>query len=181
MDWHRHYDALMHRAVGRVLSGYTERHHVIPRCMGGDDTKANIVMLTAKEHFVAHKLLVRMYPKVRGLWLALVAMGRLSEYKSRIFTSERAKAAEIRKGFKYTEASRLKMSESAKARGPNGEATAFKAGREPWNKGKTAWRSGYSHSSETRAKMKATQQANREAHAERMRQWWADRKTAING
>jgi hypothetical protein len=180
MDWDRHYDALMRRAVGRSISGYSERHHVVPRCMGGSDAKSNIVRLTAKEHFIAHKLLVRINPEVRGLWLALVAMGRISEYKARIFASERATAAQMRKGFKYTEASRRKMSESARQRGNNGAATTFRIGQRPWNAGFKGFREGYSHSEETRAKMTATQQANRKSHSARMKQWWVDRKAALS-
>ena len=179
MDWLRHYNALMGRASGRTLSGYKERHHVIPRCMGGTDAKSNMVYLTAKEHFVAHKLLVRMYPDVRGLWFALVAMGRVAEYKARIFASERRRAAEMRKGFKYTEASRQKMLESAIRRGRNSPLTEFKKGQKPWNSGLSNWREGYSHSEETRAKMTASQRANREAHSTLMKQWWVDRKAAL--
>lgn len=178
MDYGRIYDALMRRAVPRKLEGYSEKHHVVPRCMGGSSSGENIVRLTAKEHFVAHKLLVRVYPSVRGLWLALIAMGRIPEFKARIFASERETAANSRRGFKYTEASKAKMSASARARGRNSPETEFRKGQRVWNTGLSDWRKGYSHSDETRAKMTATQQANREAHAARMRQWWADRKAA---
>lgn len=36
---------------------YKERHHVTPRCLGGQDTKDNLIDLYAREHFIAHKLL----------------------------------------------------------------------------------------------------------------------------
>ena len=44
---------------GRFACGdeYHERHHIIPRCMGGDNSKENFIDLFAKEHFIAHKLL----------------------------------------------------------------------------------------------------------------------------
>ena len=38
---------------------YTERHHIIPGCMGGPDDSTNIVRFTAREHFIAHRLLER--------------------------------------------------------------------------------------------------------------------------
>lgn len=179
MDWSRHYDALMDRARGRDLSGYSERHHILPKCMGGNDAKENLVRLTAKEHFIAHKLLVRINPEVRGLWLALVAMGRIPEFKARIFASEREAAAKSRRGFKYTDESKAKMSAAAKARGRNSPSTEFKNGQKVWNSGLSEWRKGYSHSEETRAKMTETQRANREAHSVLMRRWWADRKAAL--
>lgn len=37
--------------------GYKERHHIIPKCMGGTDDDDNLIDLYAQEHFVAHKML----------------------------------------------------------------------------------------------------------------------------
>lgn len=39
---------------------YTEKHHIIPKSLGGPNTKDNLVELTAREHFIVHLLLVRM-------------------------------------------------------------------------------------------------------------------------
>lgn len=41
-------------------SGYTENHHIIPKCLGGDNSKINKIRLSARAHFVCHKLLIRM-------------------------------------------------------------------------------------------------------------------------
>lgn len=38
---------------------YTEIHHIIPKSLGGTDAKTNLVRLTAKEHFICHRLLVK--------------------------------------------------------------------------------------------------------------------------
>ena len=62
MNYQKHYDTLINRAKNRLLEGYSERHHIIPRCMGGTDEQDNLVALTAEEHYVAHQLLVKMYP-----------------------------------------------------------------------------------------------------------------------
>lgn len=74
MNYSAIYDRLIARAVGRELPGYSERHHIVPRCMGGTDKKANVVRLTAEEHFVAHELLVKIYPGHRGLIFSMLAM-----------------------------------------------------------------------------------------------------------
>jgi len=37
---------------------YYENHHITPKCMGGTNDEENLVLLTAQEHFVIHKLLV---------------------------------------------------------------------------------------------------------------------------
>lgn len=43
----------------RNLECYTEKHHIIPKSMGGLDTKENLVVLTAREHYIAHLLLTK--------------------------------------------------------------------------------------------------------------------------
>ena len=40
---------------------YYERHHIIPKWLGGNDSKDNLVLLTAKEHYIAHYLLFMHY------------------------------------------------------------------------------------------------------------------------
>lgn len=74
MNWQKHYDALISRARGRMLEGYSEKHHVIPRCLGGDDSMANLVRLTPEEHFVAHQLLVKLHPESHALVYAVRMM-----------------------------------------------------------------------------------------------------------
>lgn len=74
MDYKKHYDALIERAKHRVLEGYVETHHVLPRCIGGTDEASNLVQLTAEEHYLAHQLLHKIYPSEKGLLFAVVAM-----------------------------------------------------------------------------------------------------------
>jgi len=56
----RWYYNIIHRAQERSISGYTEKHHIIPRSLGGINKKENLVHLTAKEHFICHILLIKM-------------------------------------------------------------------------------------------------------------------------
>lgn len=74
MDYHGFYRRLIERARRRVLDGYVERHHVVPRCLGGSDKRSNIVQLTAEEHYVAHQLLVQIHPENFGLVWAAIGM-----------------------------------------------------------------------------------------------------------
>jgi hypothetical protein len=171
----------MVRAQGRERVGYMEKHHVKPRCLGGGNDRSNLVLLTPKEHFLAHKLLVRIYPQERGVWYALILMGRLPGFKARIFASERARAAEARRGFRYSKLSKQKMSESAFARGRNSERTEFQPGQTPWNAGlspEKSHRYGKKHSPQTLERMRTVQQALRNEQSVRMKQWWAQRKAA---
>lgn len=38
-------------------------HHILPRSMGGLDTEENKVLMTPKEHYIAHRILARTYKK----------------------------------------------------------------------------------------------------------------------
>lgn len=66
----------MKRAKGRKLTVYCERHHIKPRSFGGSDKPNNIVILTFREHFLAHWLLTKFVKGVekRGMCYALVRM-----------------------------------------------------------------------------------------------------------
>ncbi len=49
---------------GRFACGdeYYERHHIVPKCLGGTNDDENLIDLFAREHFVAHKLLAKENP-----------------------------------------------------------------------------------------------------------------------
>ena len=65
MDYQRVYNALIEKGKTQVLPGgtYTEKHHILPKSLGGSDKKSNLVRLTARQHYIAHKLLVFIYKK----------------------------------------------------------------------------------------------------------------------
>lgn len=54
------YNNIIQRAKNRSLIGYKERHHIIPKSLGGSNLKENLVDLTAREHFICHWLLTKM-------------------------------------------------------------------------------------------------------------------------
>ena len=162
MNYQNIYNNLVQKAQSRELDGYVEKHHIVPKCMGGDNANSNIVSLSAKEHFIAHKLLVRIYPNTKGVWYALIAMGRIVEFKSRIFESERQKACAMRKGFKYSEESKKKMSLVKLGKASNSPNTQFKTGLVSWNAGKFGQEHhlfGSKRTEVTRAKMSVAQKA----------------------
>lgn len=53
----RWYEALIYMARRRSLDAYVEKHHTIPKSLGGH--KSEIVKLTYREHFLAHWLLTK--------------------------------------------------------------------------------------------------------------------------
>ena len=63
MDYAKLYESLIEaRRIKGIPQGYKEVHHIVPRSFGGSDDPTNLVALTAREHFVAHRLLAKMYP-----------------------------------------------------------------------------------------------------------------------
>lgn len=139
MDYFMHYDNLIFRARERLpIGGRGERHHAVPRCMGGDSRSSNIVVLTPEEHYVAHKLLTKMYPEQRALAIAAILMSsRCSGNKAngwlrkraaegmkgkRFFLGKthgkdaRAKLSAARKGKPLSEEHRLKLSLAKKGK-----------------------------------------------------------------
>ena len=84
MDYHKHYSLLVNKALDREKPNcYTEKHHIIPKCMGGTDDSSNLVVLTAREHFIAHQLLAMMHPEVCGLALAVKLMTTSTKFNCR--------------------------------------------------------------------------------------------------
>lgn len=127
MDYSKHYNLLINKAKSRSgLEGYKERHHIIPRCMGGTDEPDNLIDLTAREHYLAHLLLLKMYPKNHKLAYAVHLMTSSTKFQirnNRSYEWVRKKVSEansnILKGKKRAPRSKewsLKISNSLKGR-----------------------------------------------------------------
>jgi hypothetical protein len=67
LNYKRIYDQLIEKRLTHKLYKsndlYTENHHIVPRSLGGSDSSDNMVRLTAREHLIAHLLLVKIYEK----------------------------------------------------------------------------------------------------------------------
>lgn len=69
------YYSITDRAKLRQYDGsYKEFHHIVPRCLGGTEEPSNFAHLTAREHFICHWLLVKMYPTGQEHWKLLNAL-----------------------------------------------------------------------------------------------------------
>ena len=103
--YHRHYQSLIENARDRILPSdtYKESHHIIPRSLGGSDDRNNLVDLTAREHYIAHLLLAKMYggEQKRKMLAAVLLMGAIKRYRkcnSRLYESMRLSYIETVKG-----------------------------------------------------------------------------------
>ena len=127
MDYRKHYIKLCESRKKRgldktILNDYYETHHILPKCMGGLDDKDNLVLLTGREHYIAHWLLTKMYPQNRSL---LFAFG---SFQTREKTSKRVERAKLKwrevnndlhpwKGKTLSEKHKSKISKSKRGQG----------------------------------------------------------------
>lgn len=118
------YCALISKRLQNPISKddeYCEAHHIIPRSEGGEDCKENLVNLTAREHYVAHLLLEKIY-KDNKMSCAVWFMSNsknvgLRNYKvsSRSYERQRKHFSSIAKTwihYKISDATRAKMSKA---------------------------------------------------------------------
>jgi hypothetical protein len=91
MNYKRLYNEIIENRKQNPIKGYTEKHHIIPRSLNGTDEKENLVNLTAREHFICHYLLTKMYDKRTNNHYKLVCafnmMNMSGEYHTRYFNS----------------------------------------------------------------------------------------------
>jgi hypothetical protein len=91
MNYEKIYNNIIERSKDRILEGYVEKHHIIPKCMGGANIPNNISVLTAREHFLCHKLLCEIYSdntKLRNS-LFLMSIGKRKKIKNQYKISSR--------------------------------------------------------------------------------------------
>jgi len=139
------YYNIVNNAKSRTITGYTEKHHIIPKSCGGTNSKDNLVALSAKEHFICHLLLTKAVS---------------NEYRSKMVYAFHGLKAKQPKQLRYS--SNLQITAKLYQRLKE-ELSIIKKSKEPWNKGKkglqVAWNKGISPSEETKQKL-------REARAE---------------
>ena len=115
MNYKKVYDQIIERSKlekrKKYEGTYYESHHIIPKSLGGTGnskqwrTHKNIILLTAREHFICHWLLLNMYPDNDSLIFSFWAMCSLENNKqtrhipsSRIIEYSKLKMSECKKG-----------------------------------------------------------------------------------
>ena len=83
MNYDRIYNELINKRRYYYLVGSGEKHHIVPKCMGGSNSPANLVKLTYREHFIAHRLIAKMYPSNYKLKYSLYMMTLVQSSDSR--------------------------------------------------------------------------------------------------
>ena len=100
MNYYNRYINFVKSRPQRVkqLNDGLEVHHIIPRSLGGDNDTSNLVVLTPREHFICHVMLVKLFPKGskarQNMIGALMFMSRRGKYNSRMYESFRKEQAQ---------------------------------------------------------------------------------------
>jgi len=118
----RCYYRIIQRAQLRSLpaSVYTEMHHIIPKSLGGNNSKQNLVKLTAKEHFICHLLLTKMTTDHAMVYAAWKMSNQVNEFQQRYKINSstyeilRKKFSKVKLGSVQSTEARKKNSESHK-------------------------------------------------------------------
>jgi hypothetical protein len=82
MDYEKIYKKLIESRVNlnrkKNKKEYFEKHHIKPKSLGGSDEKDNLVLLTTKEHFLAHLLLIKIHIEKKENYKMCLALWRMS-------------------------------------------------------------------------------------------------------
>ena len=140
------YYSIISNAKSKLRTEYTESHHIIPRSLGGSNDPSNLVELTAKEHFICHKLLTKFTTgeaKRKMLYAYRCLAIMTTKYQQRyIITSsefEKLRKLGLRSGKITSEETKLRISIA--------------------NTGKTPWNKGISRTDEEKQKISETRKA----------------------
>lgn len=110
---------------GRFNCGdqYHERHHIIPKCMGGTNGEENLIDLFAREHFEAHKILSKEHPDNKSLvfaWTCMAFPNNAVQKRCAISPEEYEEArivmSKAMSGRKMSDEAKKKLSENRKGK-----------------------------------------------------------------
>lgn len=132
MNYQKIYDDLIRSRSIRVLEKGVqyEQHHIIPKCLGGSNDSSNLILLTPREHFLAHWLLWRIHRIYKLAYAFKLMSARLPNVSSRAYAEAkeahsntplpprpqkvREKIRQAMLGRKFSEETLSRMSESHK-------------------------------------------------------------------
>lgn len=82
MDYERIYAAFINDRMARQPEPpeYSERHHIVPRTLGGSDEAANLIRLTPEDHYFAHLLLAKIHGG--NLWSCVLLLTGRRRYNT---------------------------------------------------------------------------------------------------
>lgn len=80
MDYRRIYQEIIDRRLSNKFEGYTEKHHIVPRSLGGTNDRNNLVNLSAREHYICHLLLTKFFEVNSVEWKKMIKAFSMMTY-----------------------------------------------------------------------------------------------------
>ena len=163
------YESIIAQAQQRVnQEAYVETHHIIPKSLGGTNSLDNLVALTAKEHFICHRLLPKMttgkakHSMSYAVWQMTMLSNRPRHtITSRTYDALKKQLSESRKGIPLSEETKQKMrkpkSEEHKKNISNAKKNPSESTRLKLSLARTAQTGLQKRSEDTKLKMSAWQ------------------------
>ena len=119
MNYVNVYYSIIKNRLDNPVEGYVERHHIVPKSEGGTDNDDNIVALTAREHYICHLLLAKIYDDHK-MYSAVVFMqaakerwpSRTFKFNSRLYEFFRKEFSKKSKGRKMSDVAKQKLSQN---------------------------------------------------------------------
>lgn len=97
VDYKLHYNSLIIKyGTTEKPEGYSEIHHIKPRSHGGLDTPENLVYLSARVHYLAHWLLLKIHCDI-PMTHAFHLMSCVGRYNAKGFALAREAKSEVMK------------------------------------------------------------------------------------
>jgi hypothetical protein len=110
------YYQIINNAKQRIVDFGKNRHHIVPKCMGGSNDLSNLIDLTYREHFICHRLLIKMVePKFKSKMVyAAWQQSRSAKLKGTRITSRTFAKLKEELSQSYTGRKRIAFSEEWK-------------------------------------------------------------------
>lgn len=198
MDYKKVYDRLILKRQLQPLKKsqcYCECHHIVPKCLGGSDDSRNLVNLTAREHYIAHLLLAKVYNNLSLISAVIFMQCKSKDHKrefkfnSRIYESIKVEFSKMMSvnmkgryvGTHLSEEHKHKISESNKGKHSN-HSKQFLENLSKRMKDNKIWL-GKHHTPESKAKISAIHKGKviSEKHKQRNRESMVGRVFWNNG
>lgn len=108
------YHKLINYYKSIVVEGFVEKHHILPKCLGGSNNIDNLIALPPRAHYIAHYLLWKAYPEYTPIAHAFAMMAVNNPYQHRIMKGKLYQVSKIArslamKGKKLSEEVKIKM------------------------------------------------------------------------
>ena len=119
MSYIDRYNRFIDSLKNQSIVGLSEKHHIVPKSMGGTDDKSNLIALTPRQHYIAHWMLWKAYSgKMAQAFHFMNIHPKYKKLNGRLYEKLRTEAIEYvrktNKGRKISKEERLLMSARAK-------------------------------------------------------------------